>query len=895
MPTHTWQTGDLLAVWAKLSRTQNGGFEYHPLLCHMIDVAAVAEAMWKNVLSRWARSEIARALGLSQEHAGQWVELLAGLHDLGKASPAFQYQVKVAQREIEQRLKGLGLTARIPGKDRAKHGTMTAATLPEILQNMFTLPRPITNQLCTLIGGHQGVFPTSLKINGVTRNDLGGTAWDRFRSSIVEEFANVIGFRPESRLDQLDVATAMKVAGLVSVADWIGSNTEFFQYSNPSSIADYRQKAVNKSLEALERLGWMKWVPETGAKTFTDLFGFEFVPNSLQRTVERIADDLHEPGLVIIESPMGEGKTEAAMFLADHWNATLGQTGCYFALPTQATSNQMFTRVTEFLKGRFPDDVVQLQLLHGHASLSSEFEVLRRSGDCIFHADFEGVEDDGENMHVAASEWFTYRKRGLLAPFGVGTIDQALLAVLQTRHAFVRLFGLAHKTVIVDEVHAYDAYMTTLLERLLEWLAALGSPVVMLSATLPRQRQEALFSAYARGLEDSDTIAPVSAEYPRVTWYTPSDRGACTVDTSPLSTKTVALEWVADKLQDSPSGSFPLGERLKAALVDGGCAAVVCSTVRRAQETYLALKPYFPCVADDGLPELDLLHSQFLFKDRQQREDRCLRRFGKPDDTSVKRPARTVLVATQVIEQSLDLDFDLMATDMAPVDLLLQRTGRMHRHRRDRPELLRHPRLLVRRPNIVDNVPEFDAGTTVIYDSHVLLRSWLALRDRDTIRVPEDVEDLIRAVYDDAYVPEGLPDPLQKVWESTRLELNRAKESYQFEARQSAILPPGHAVDDVLEAFNKELEEDSPDTHLTLQALTRLGAPTVQAVILGSHDPLLRYLDSPLDISGAKGLLERSVTVSHGGLVPALVKEEIPPMWQKNPLLRYHRLVVQHH
>ena len=186
--------------------------------------------------------------------------------------------------------------------------------------------------------------------------------------------------------------------------------------------------------------------------------------------------------------------------LADHWAESTGQQGCYFALPTQATSNQMFGRVRDFLESRYEGDQVQLQLLHGHAALSSEFQLLRRNNDRMFTPVYGGVEDDAGDPAVVAAEWFTYRKRGLLAPFGVGTVDQVLLAALQTRHVFVRLFGLAHKTVIVDEVHAYDTYMTTLLERLLEWLAALGSSVVLLSATLPRGRRQQLLDAYSRGL-----------------------------------------------------------------------------------------------------------------------------------------------------------------------------------------------------------------------------------------------------------------------------------------------------------------------------------------------------------------------------------------------------------
>ena len=209
--------------------------------------------------------------------------------------------------------------------------------------------------------------------------------------------------------------------------------------------------------------------------------------------------------MVIIEAPMGEGKTEAAMYLADRWASTYGVDGMYFALPTQATSSQMFSRIRSFLEGRYKGETVQMQLLYGHASLSAEFQRMRRDSHRVLSPRYGDAEDVGQSGEVIAADWFTCRKRGLLSPFGVGTIDQALLAVLRTGHFFVRLFGLSQKTVVIDEAHAYDVYMTTLLERLLEWLGALGSPVVLLSATLPRNRRQALLSATPSEREESSS------------------------------------------------------------------------------------------------------------------------------------------------------------------------------------------------------------------------------------------------------------------------------------------------------------------------------------------------------------------------------------------------------
>jgi CRISPR-associated endonuclease/helicase Cas3 len=670
-------------------------------------------------------------------------------------------------------------------------------------------------------------------------------------------------------------------------------------------VRKYFQKSGRAAKNALKDLGWTGWTPDPHERGFADLFSSigtpeaKIVPNPLQNAAIDIGDDVGRPMLAIVEAPMGEGKTEAAMYLADRFAARLGQRGCYFALPTQATSNQMFTRVREFLKGRYPDKIVNLQLLHGHAALNAEFQGLLQSADAEPECVCEDKDLHDHRPSVIAAEWFTYRKRGLLAPFGVGTVDQALLAVLQTRHVFVRLFGLAHKTVIIDEVHAYDAYMTTLLERLLEWLAALGSSVVLLSATLPKARRDALASAYVKGLGGNIALPP-DERYPRLTWVGQADSGSRHVETSERSSRKLSLQWI-DGAVPKDGDAFPLGERLRVALEAGGCAAVICNTVTQAQKVYLALKEYFVGSADDGEPILDLLHARFLFKDRDEREKRCLVRFGKPgavvdfgdnDLREVRRPNRAVLVATQVIEQSLDLDFDLMVTDHAPVDLILQRAGRLHRHQRaDRPTLLAAPQLFICSPDLSENgLPNFGRANTAVYDEHLLLRSWFELKDRNKIAIPTEVEDLIESVYDDKRSSRANLSPqLADHWDKTAEALIQKRDEYEGKARQNRIASA--ESEGLLEDFNRDLDEDDPSIHPTLQALTRLSGPTAQLVLLSPEQIDLTH--HPMDRQGVRTLLEHSVTVSHRGIVRMLLREEenTPLSWRKNALLRHHRLI----
>lgn len=910
------QAGRALVLWAKLSRGQGASWTFHPLLCHMLDVASVAAGMWRAALPGAARRRIAAALGLEDASAGRWVAFLAGLHDLGKASPAFQLQPAGEARGFRDRLREAGLTLPVRMASAA-HGAVTASQLGEILTGDFDVGRPVARAMAAAVGGHHGTFPTGQEIVGAAGSAaVGDVTWTVARRVLAGDLAQALALAGPSP-QALDTPTAMFLAGFVSVADWIGSAEAYFPHAvqDPSKRVTlepsaYHAEAESRASDALERLGLAPWPVPAGARAFADLFPTIPAPNGLQETVITIADAIRGPALLLVEAPMGEGKTEAAMYAADRWEVSAGRRGMYFALPTQATSNQMFGRVRAFLASRYPGHTVDLQLLHGHAGLSSEFVALRRHADLLLEpSGIYGERDQSGSANVVAAEWFTHRKRGLLGPFGVGTVDQTLLAVLQSRHVFVRLFGLAHKTVIIDEVHAYDTYMTTLLERLLNWLASLDCSVVLLSATLPRSRRAALLDAYARGL-GQHRAPPDSVAYPRVTSVTASDTGSRNVRSSETAAKSVSIERVDGRLPCPSSGAFPLGARLQAALSDGGCAAVVCNTVPRAQAVYQALKPCFPLSADDGAPETDLLHARFPFEERERRELLTLARFGKPggvittpsgESRAVRRPRRAVLVATQIIEQSLDLDFDLLVTDLAPADLVLQRIGRLHRHRRSRPAALAHPLVwLVRPDEAPDGTLDFGRGTEAVYDGHVLLRSWLALRGVERIRIPEDVEALVEAVYDDRSCPGDAPERVRLRWEETLRRSREEKDAAEAEAQTRWLKPPWYRGS--LSALTVDpREEDAPEFHQAHQALTRLSEPTVPIVCLygGPHgwsiDPQGREtVDSNAVPTGdvAMRLLRCSLSVSDRRVVRLLLGLAVPAGWRRSALLRHHRPVL---
>ncbi|HEX8638588.1 MAG TPA: CRISPR-associated helicase Cas3', partial [Pyrinomonadaceae bacterium] len=924
--------------WAKTTDDKNDPQRenaFHPLICHLIDVAVTAKSLWDKVLPETTKKRLVQPFDLESdlERAGNLIAFLIGTHDLGKCSPPFALRGQNdSEKNQTRRLLELYRNTdcfceNFSKASDAPHGFVTSVELPAILRDKLKFPEKLAKNIAEIVGGHHGVFPTSGKLIELDRDgekSLGGEAWRKARRELTAALAALLKVEgdfsniPDTKLDN---ATAMIFAGLTTVADWIGSNADFFKCYVEDSTKDfsfdidqYLKDSKQTAEKALKTLGWTNWVKESTEKSFDELFPKIKNKRHLQDVAIEIAKEIDSVGICVVESPMGEGKTEAAMFLADAFNARLGARGIYFALPTQATSNQMFGRFEDFLSERFKgnDLNVHLMLQHGHASISADFE----KGIENFR-NLQNLFDDAENSDrrgissVVAAEWFTYKKRGLLAPFGVGTIDQILLAALQTKHVFVRLFGLAHKTIIIDEVHAYDAYMSTLLERLLEWLAALGSPVVLLSATLPKKKRDALVKAYLKGLgkaADADDLEVTGENetYPRISYATAAMPEKTFkvrhLETSAQNTKTLHLEW-------KDENNFV--EELKDKLKSGGCAAIICNTVDKAQTLYtqLSTDEFFQGLASEDEPTLDLLHARFRFKDRDEREKRSLQRFGKPDENgeSSQRPKTAVLISTQIIEQSLDLDFDLMISELAPADLLLQRAGRLHRHDRARSDNFKTPTLWLLKPETDANgdllvtkksLPDFGKSGAV-YDKHILLRSWLKLRDCGEIKIPGDIENLIEDVYDTEKVFENLTDAENSLWRET-LKIYLADCLLEENEAQTRYVKHPHFSGHLGRLLGEPKEEDAPEIHPAHQAQTRLVEPTVTVVCLWERDGKI-YTDETFNEEISldkkpykalpKTLLFNSLSVSSKSVVFDLLREKVPQGWKESALLMRHRIL----
>ena len=416
----------------------------------------------------------------------------------------------------------------------------------------------------------------------------------------------------------------------------------------------------------------------------------------------------------------------------------------------------MFGRVRGYARERAAAGA-PLTLLHSMAWLNTWYTGEEAADGQVLTGD-----DDGEDR-FAPTDWLLGRRRGLCAPWAVGTIDQVLMAVLTSRYNVLRMFGLAGKTVIVDEVHACDPYMQGLLRQLLRWLGRLGTPVVLLSATVTSPSARQLITAYLEGALGKHRAAgraeQAEVHYPG--WiYADAAEGVVTgvrVQAPARRPLRVDLREIASRAAGGTGAAVPdrqavLRAELAGVVAGGGCALVICTTVDEAQQAFCQLRDWFGELRDAGAdpPVLDLLHARFPMRQRGEITGQVMERYGTKGHRGGTRPRAAVLVATAIVEQSLDLDFDVVISDLAPVALLLQRAGRCWRHEDlgviTRPRWAAGPRLVVLVPPGGPARPRLFRSWTAIYDEVLLARTCRLLASRDVIRIPGDVQGLVNAV-----------------------------------------------------------------------------------------------------------------------------------------------------
>lgn len=812
---------DFYRYWGKAGN----GKDWHPLAYHSLDVAAVGTALLREQTQ--LRKLFTDTLGINTDVLLEWIGFWLTLHDLGKFAVSFQNQRPDLLQCLQQRSVAVAYTVR--------HDSLGAKVWQKLLQRHDVLGLgPNSSRYAKrlqpwvyAVTGHHGQPPVS--VASLTEH------MELQDEEAAASFANAARalLLPDTTRDAMlgldartlgDPRLSWWLAGIAVLADWIGSNTDYFEYHpNKESLENYWAGSKRKALKALVTCGMLP-IRHTTPKPVVELFGWDKGDERRHPTpLQQWAQDIElpqEPQLFLLEDVTGAGKTEAALELAHRLICADLADGLFFGLPTMATANAMYNRVAQAANPMFAEQTPpSVVLAHGQRRLHHGFR-----NTVLPATPVEGTvwKTADESASARCAAWLAdNNKKALLANVGVGTIDQAMLAILHARHQSLRLLGLFRKVLIVDEVHACDAYMLRLLETLLRFHAAAGGSAILLTATLPQRMKTALAAAYCSG-RGRRPPATRKQDYPLATHIVAGQCLEQPLQTRPEVCRNVALDYVDTEAD--------IHARINAALERGQCVCWIRNTVADAVLAWEQLAPTRPAHT------VSLFHARFAMGDRLDIEARIERNFG-PNSTAAQRRSQLV-IATQVVEQSLDVDFDILITDLAPIDRLIQRAGRLRRHTRDI------------QGNRVNGVDERGTATLVVFGPtwaaqpaadwykkmypraayvypHVgqlwLTARWLA--EHGKYAMPGDARNMIESVFGEA-AEDAIPDALRaasadsegKDWAATNLA---ATNTLQLE---TGYISGGYAD---WARDNESVPCSALDTWGGQAGSTRLGDPSV--------------------------------------------------------------------
>lgn len=701
-------------------------------------------------------------------------EMVAASHDIGKVSPAFVAKIVTVCGPDYKAMPELARVNPALEKQWGGHAGVSQATADSI-----GVPRYVAE----ILGQHHGFNPQVDDKRGDAES-FGGPRWFDERKKLVSALKECL----KADWPTFDsAAQARIVAGLTSVADWIGSGA-FFE--NPNE--DWQPNIT----AALNDAGFIKPVIRCGL-SFAEVFDPINRVMQPREPQSLFIEQVSGPGVYILEAQMGMGKTEVALYAAYQLLAQDKVTGIYFALPTQLTSNKIYDRFNAFL-----EQIVGAE--------TPERDLLLHSGSWLQDTE---IGEEGS----PGGAWFNQHKRGLLAPFAVGTIDQALMAVMNVKHSFVRAFGLAGKVVILDEVHSYDLYTGTILNELVAFLRQIDCTVIILSATLSQARREALLQQIT-----------TRTAYPLITAAPGGGKNNQLVETG-----VPAADCPPVRLRTCNNDELVLEEAFRRA-AQGQQVLWIENTVAEAQQRYLDLASR---AAQEGC-ETGLLHSRFTPQHRAINEDRWVALYGRPG-WSQRANCGRILVGTQVLEQSLDIDADFLVSRFAPTDMLLQRLGRLWRHAGTPRHVSARPECWLLTPELEDALtsPHSAFGLSArVYSPYVLCRSLEVWKKIQLIHLPSGIRPLIDQTYVDR--------PETGQWASLLYELKNGSRFRTGEQAQQALAKL------TLSRGGKTLPEHKAETRYSNRDTYDL--------------LLLRRLHSQNGATGIQLLDGRELTLPHG-------------------------------
>lgn len=768
------------SLWAK-KNVEKGQPMWLPLIVHLMDTKNVIGWLYNHWIDDGQR-EVMRDNFDSEEELLKFVRFLGAVHDIGKATPAFQTKKSyIRDDELDEYLVRRLVESGLDGLDSVELGNRRES--PHNLAGEALLYNwRVSEEICAIIGGHHGkpfnLLTVRNQLEDYTSNYFQDDndhnlreRWSAIQKFILDEALNASGYDSLSDLPgkgKIGQPQAVLFEGLLIMADWLASS-EYTGDKQLFPLINIEDSAVDVDLDSRYHSAIMNWnrddmVQFMHVSNVESNYGkrWGFKPRNVQHIMSDAIGRMIDPGIIVIEAPMGIGKTEIALTAAEQLGYSSGRDGLYIGLPTQATTNAMFDRVNEWLENiaEEENEHVSIKLMHGKSMFNQTYSNLPHAENI--------VDEDDDSGTVTVNSWFS-GKKSILTKFTVGTIDNLLLMGLKQKHLFLRHFGFSGKVVVIDEAHAYDAYMNSYLYKAIEWLGAYHVPVVVLSATLPKDKRIKLFESYLRGKFGKKwkdkVIFPDNWEseeaYPLLSYLDGTHVGQVTDfgNADAVQKKSVHIH----RLDASDEEII---ENVLEMTRDGGIAGIIVNTVKRAQK----LAELVP-----GDVKLMVLHSAFLAPDRAKKEKKLQDTIGKHGN----RPQRMIVIGTQVLEQSLDIDFDVLYTDIAPMDLILQRIGRLHRHDIRRPEKLAEPQTYVMGMSEFGDYGDANEG---IYGRYLLMKTDYYLKDR--INIPEDISPLVQKVYreDDDFCNEGL--------EKARREFQGKKEKAKGKASAFQIDSP---------------------------------------------------------------------------------------------------------
>ncbi|WMC93085.1 CRISPR-associated helicase Cas3' [Kineothrix sp. MB12-C1] len=842
-------------LWGK-KKEKDGQYYWLPLEQHLLDTSNVLIQIWNHWLSEGQREFILESISDSEENAGVNLVSFIGLtHDLAKSTPCFALRPSGNNQsaDLDKILTENLIRSGFTGLEN--WSTELSSKSPHALASQVLLDSyGVGEDIASIIGGHHGrtvndKWEIGVQLEAYTANyyqyDHGGECtenWKKMQRKLFEWALEESGYKNVDALPKIEQPAQVLLQGLLIMADWIASNEEYF----PLFPIDKEEEEFQE--ERLE-YGWERWTKTypwiaecDGSVEEQYSKRFQFHPREIQRAFSESIDKAQTPGIIILEAPMGIGKTEAALLGVEQLAEKGKCSGMFFGLPTQATSDSIFQRIEEWIEkiANETGDNKSIQLVHGKAQFNETFQNLKNAENIYA--------DEGS---VVINEWFTGRKTAILDDFVVGTVDQFLLAGLKQKHLALRHLGLSKKVIVIDEIHAYDAYMGEFLYRVVEWLGAYRVPIIILSATLPASRRTRLVETYCRGMgmkkrnikaEYSDWKE--TEAYPLIT-YTDGDRVSQLRDFPLGDTKEVKVELMEED---------DLVTILQRTLSNGGIVGIIVNTVKRAQEFAEKLEHIF------GRENISVLHSGFLAPHRREKEKQLLNEIGK----NAKRPKLRIVIGTQVLEQSIDIDFDAIFTDIAPIDLLLQRIGRLHRHAETiRPENLKAPVVYVMG---IQGMAEFEEGTRTIYGDYLLTRTQLVLPEK--LVLPEDISRLVQKVYKENPKEElDIPVSIREKYKEMKEKDGSERKKKEKNADVFRLAEPYYPERGSLIGWLKDdIQSDTEEAGL---AKVRDGSDSMEVILIKRKEDELYLLDDITNIGGeltpalAKKISQQTIRLPH--------------------------------